>query len=323
MTKDIERDISTIRRELTGSELDLSQQKARSLKYYIRGIYNDLVKWKFTRQYEQEESQRKLEVALCVIGLIGVLLAITRSAASDIDWVREHTLAFRLWGVALCAIFVGVSLERSSLVSSLWRFTVTKVLLSIVLSGLVIYARGQAGIYVNAVFHVDASALPITLLFTTGLMVFKLLLPFIIFVAVIIFLVNLFFILAWLKNKFYGEDSELSLLLYPALCVFVSSVLLYHGWLWSSDQLSDSRVSEKIYLLAHALDFNDSHQCANVPADRPVVFLGNAQDAVLVAPYQLEDFDFATFFEASANVPRQFVRMRCEYKPAQAFPEGG
>ncbi|KMK85812.1 hypothetical protein [Pectobacterium brasiliense] len=321
MKNDIERDISSIRQELTGSELDLSWQSKSSLKYYVRGIYRDLVKWQFKRQYEKEESQRNLEFALCVIGVVGVLLAIIRSAGSDIDWVREHTLSFRLWGVALCSIFVGVSLERSSVVSSLWRFTVTKVLLSIVLSGLVIYARGQAGIYVNAVFHVDASALPITLLFTTGLMVFKLILPFIIVVAAIMFLVNFFFMAAWVKNKFGGGNSELPLL-QPVLCVLVSSVLLYHGWLWPSDQLSDTRVSEKIYLLAHALDFNDSHQCANVPADRPVVFLGNAQDAVLVAPYQLEDFDFATFFEASANVPRQFVRMRCEYKPAQAFPEG-
>ncbi|KHS88677.1 hypothetical protein RC86_16875 [Pectobacterium brasiliense] len=320
MTKEIERDISSIRQELTGSELDLSRHANRSLKYYVRGIYSDLVKWQFKRQYEKEESQSNLEFALCVIGFIGVLLAIIRSAGSDIDWVREHTLSFRLWGVALCSIFVGVSLERSSLVSSLWRFTVTKVLLSIVLSGLVIYARGQAGIYVNAVFHVDASALPITLLFTTGLMVFKLILPFIIVVSAIMFLVNFFFMAAWLKNKFGGGNSEQPLL-QPVLCVLVSSVLLYHGWLWPSDQLSDTRVSEKIYLLAHALDFNDSHQCANVPADRPVVFLGNAQDAVLVAPYQLEDFDFATFFEASANVPHQFVRMRCEYKPAQTFPE--
>ncbi|MDC9818182.1 hypothetical protein PSR30_12290 [Pectobacterium carotovorum subsp. carotovorum] len=274
------------------------------------------------RQSEKEESQRNLEVALCVIGFIGVLLAIFRSAGSDIDWVREHTLSFRLWGVALCAIFVGVSLERSSLVNSLWRFTVTKVLLSIVLSGLVIYARGQAGIHVNDVFHVDASALPITLLFTTGLMVFKLLLPFIIVVAAIMFLVNVLFLLVWLKNKIYGEKPELSLLLYPGLCVFVSSVLLYHGWLWSSDQLNDTRVSEKVYLLAHALDFNHSHQCANISVDRPVVFLGNAQDAVLVAPYQLEDFDFATFFETSINVPKAFMRMRCDYKPAQTFPEG-
>ncbi len=176
-------------------------------------------------------------------------------------------------------------------------------------------------IYVNDVFHVDASALPITLLFTTGLMVFKLILPFIIVVAAAMFIINILFLLAWLKNKFDGGDSELPVLR-PVLCVLVSSVLLFHGWLWSNEQLSDARVPEKIYLLAHALDFNNSHQCANVPAGRPVVFLGNAQDVVLVAPYQLEGFDFTTFFEASVNVPQQFIRMRCEYKMAQALPEG-
>ncbi|ACT05313.1 hypothetical protein Dd1591_0426 [Dickeya chrysanthemi Ech1591] len=321
MTKEFERDINVIRQELTGSELDQSRQETRSLKYYVRDIHNDLVTLMYTRKDEREESHRNLEVALCVIGFIGVLLAITRSAENDFDWIREHTLSFRLWGVALCAIFVGVSLERLSLVISLWSFTVTKVLLSIVLSGLVIYARGQAGIYVNHVFHVDASALPITLLFTTGLMVFKLILPFIIVVAAAMFIINILFLLAWLKNKFDGGDSELPLL-YPVLCVLVSSVLLYHGRLWSNEQLSDARVPEKIYLLAHALDFNNSHQCANVPAGRPVVFLGNAQDVVLVAPYQSEGFDFTTFFEASVNVPQQFMRMRCEYKMAQALPEG-
>lgn len=43
MKNDIELDISSIRQELTGSELDLSRQTNRSLKYYVRGIYNDLV----------------------------------------------------------------------------------------------------------------------------------------------------------------------------------------------------------------------------------------------------------------------------------------
>lgn len=146
MTKEFERDINVIRQELTNSELDQSRQATRTLKYYVRDIHNDLVTLRYTRKHEKGESQRNLEMALYLIGFIGVLLAITRSAGSDSEWIREHTLSFRLWGVALCAIFVGVSLERLSLVSSLWSFTVTKVLLSIVLSGLVIYARGQAGI---------------------------------------------------------------------------------------------------------------------------------------------------------------------------------
>ncbi len=67
--------------------------------------------------------------------------------------------------------------------------------------------------------------------------------------------------------------------------------------------------------MAHALDFNYSHECANVKASKPVVFLGNTQESVLVAPFALEDFDFGTFFEASVVVPTDFSRQKCEYKP--------
>lgn len=313
MTKEIERELNTIRKELTGSEQDLSRQESRSIKYYVRDIHKNVITWMYTRKDEQETSQNHLTQALCVIGVVGVLLAITRSAGSDIEWVREHTLAFRLWGVTLCTIFVGVSLERTALLKSLWSFTITKVLLSIVLSGLIIYARGQAGVYINAIFHIDASALPITLLFTTGLMVFKSLLPFVLVIASVLLAVHLFALYFWVKNKFDRGDAELPFW-YPLLCILVSSVILYHGWLWPGDQLSDARAPEKIYLIAHALEFNSAHECANVPADRPVIFLGNAQEAVLVAPYRLEDFDFTTFFEASVRVPDSFMRVRCDYK---------
>jgi hypothetical protein len=67
--------------------------------------------------------------------------------------------------------------------------------------------------------------------------------------------------------------------------------------------------------MAHALDFNYAHECANVDPARPVVFLGSAQESVLIAPYGLEDFDFGTFFEASVIVPTDFTREKCDYKP--------
>ncbi|MNV71948.1 hypothetical protein D3C71_1649970 [compost metagenome] len=100
-------------------------------------------------------------------------------------------------------------------------------------------------------------------------------------------------------------------------------MILYFGWGWSSDQIADSRVPEKVYLMAHALDFNYSHECANVAANQPVVFLGNSQESVLVAPHRLADFDFEEFFEAFVTVPTDFVRQRCEYKPSPAVEGGG
>lgn len=251
---------------------------------------------------------------MVVIGIIGVMLAITRSAASDIEWVREHTLAFRLWGVSLCLIFVGVLVERSSVVRSLWSFAITKFLLSLILSGVVFYAHGRAAGYINGVFHVDASALPITLVLTTGLVLFKLLVPFVLTIATLILAQHALLIISWAKDnnpwKTIGDFPFFSL-----LCSAVAGVILFFGWSWPSDQLSDTRIPEKVYLIADTLDFNQRHECANVDPKRPVVFLGTDQESVLVAPYRLEDFDFATFFEARVRVPTQFIRQKCEYKP--------
>lgn len=320
MSKEMEKSLEGIHRELSGSERDLSGERHKSLKYHVRDINQRLGEWLIAHRCQQEKQSYDLSWALGLIGFVGVMLAITRSAGSDIDWVREHTLAFRLWGVTLCTIFLGVSLERLALVRSLWSFTATKFLVSVILSGLVFYARGRAAGFINGVFHIDASALPITLVLTTGLMVFKLLVPFVLAVAIILFLVHSLNGIGWFKNKLTGEDAGLPPL-YSFLAIFVSGVILFFGWNWSSGQLGDSRVPEKVYLMAHALDFNQLHECANVHAEQPVVFLGNAQESVLVAPYRLEDFDFATFFEASITVPTNFVRKRCDYKPSPLTKE--
>lgn len=322
MIKKIEQHLESIHQELRGSEQDLSRERQKSLKYYIRDIHQRLGEWLILQGYEKDKRRYELSWALGLIGVVGVLLAITRSANSDMDWVREHTLAFRLWAVVFCTIFVGVSMERSAVVRSLWSFASTKFLVSIILSGVVLYARGKAASNINGVFHVDASALPITLVFTTALLVLKLLVPFILTVALMLSMVHALIGAGWLKGKLDGKAADQPPL-YSLLSVLVSSVILYFGFSWSSDQIADSRVPEKIYLMAHALDFNYSHECANVAANRPVVFLGNAQESVLVAPYKLADFDFSDFFETPVTVPTDFERQRCEYKPALAVDEWG
>ncbi|UVK99474.1 hypothetical protein [Pseudomonas sp. B21-048] len=322
MTKEIEQRLERIHHELSGSERDLSSKSPRSLKYHVQDIQRRLSDWLSERRDQQDKQRHDLLRAMVVIGVIGVILAITRSAASDMAWVREHTLAFRLWGVSLCLIFVGVLVERSSVVRSLWSFAITKFLLSLILSGVVFYARGRAAGYINGVFHVDASALPITLILTTGLVLFKLLVPFVLIIAALILALHALRIISWVYHQRVGEMT--GDFLFSMLCSAVAGVILFFGWSWPSDQLSDTRIPEKVYLIAEALDFNLRHECANVDPERPVIFLGAGQESVLVAPYRLEDFDFATFFETRVTVPTHFVREKCEYKPlAPSDPLGG
>lgn len=307
--------LENINKELSGSERDVYRGNQRSLKYYVREISYDFSRWIAAKEREIDQKKYELTWALGLIGVIGVMLAITRSASSDWEWARDNTLTFRLCAVVLCTLFVGVSLERSAVVRSLWSFTITKFLVSIIVSGLVLYARGKAAGHINEIFHVDASAFPITLIFTTAILVLKFLIPFVLAVAIFLFAVHAFSGLHWCWEKLNGKDIQI-FPLYSLLTAFVSAVILYYGWGWSTNQLSDSRVPEKIYLMAYALDFSHWNECANVPPNRPIVFLGNDQQSVLVAPHQLVDFDFSTFFEASVIVPKNFIRVPCDFKSA-------
>jgi hypothetical protein len=313
MSQHTENDVRAIRHELQGGEEDLAYNRPKSLKYYIRDIHQQLGKWLSHQGYAEDRHRYEVSWALGLIGVIGVLLAITRSAKSDIEWVSAHTIAFRLWAVVFCTIFIGVSFERSAVIRSLWSFTSTKFLVSVILSGVLLYSRGNAAAYVNGVFHVDASALPITLVFTTGLIIIKLVLPFVLIAALLLSLAHGFISAGWIKGKLAGEALH-EPPLYSALAVLVSMVILYYGWSWSHDQIADARMPEKVYLMANTLDFSDSHECGNVAPDRPVIFLGAAQEAVLVAPYKLSSFDFSDFFEKRVSVPTNFKRLRCEYK---------
>lgn len=321
MSQQIERLLEGIQIELVGDEPDPSQIDRKSIKALLSEINFRARECIGLRKREYERHRYELSWALGFIGVVGVLLAVSQTADGDIAWMREHTIAFRLWGVALCTVFVGVSLERSSLVKALWGFTITKIIVSIIFSGLIIYARGRAAGYMNEVFHIDASAIPITLVFSTGLIVFKLLVPFVFAVAIALFCAHFIIAVNWIKDKRAGVERDF----FPwhsLLSISVASVILFYGWHWARDQLSDERVPEKIYLMAHALDFNRVHECANVDPTRPVIFLGASQESVLVAPYGLEDFDFATFFEARVTVPTDFTRERCVYKePEREAPD--
>lgn len=66
-----------------------------------------------------------------------------------------------------------------------------------------------------------------------------------------------------IKRQLVGERSPVPPF-YSVLSVFVSGVILYFGWGWSHDQITDSRIPEKVYLMANALDFSNSHECNNV-----------------------------------------------------------
>lgn len=313
MSDEVGKAVDAILSELQGFDADRSGGRKNSIKYYVRNINSQLSNWLLSIERKRKSDNAEVGAALGWLGFIGIILVVSQAAQSDIGWVKEYALVFRLWGVALCTLCVCASLERSSIVKSLWHFSVTKLLLSVVLSGVILYSRGWAASLMNSIFHVDPSALPITLNFTTAILVFKLIIPFVIVVVFLVSCLHMLAVVYWFKNRVLNDSWE-----FPPFRSFllacVTVVILIFGSRWSQGELGERRLPEKIYLMAHTMDFNYSHQCSNINAAQPVVFLGQSQESVLVAPYGIEGFDFSTFFRARVNVPENFVRQKCDYR---------
>lgn len=300
--------------ELTNSDINERYNRDRTLKSHIHNISNKINEHLYHQEKLKSDEQYSISWALGILSFIAICLLLTNSSQSDpdIDWIRDNQLSLKLWGIALAAIYIGASLERSSFIKSLWSFSTTKIISSIAFSGVVVYSTGKAAGNINSIFGVDATAFPVTYTFTTAIIVFHIIAPFLFFISLgaIIHLINC---IEWIRAQWKGETYDL-----PPYHSFVfpilGCVLMYNGWAWSSDELSEESLPGKVYMMAHALDFNSNNECSNLKDGVPIVFLGPAQNAILADAYKVDEMDFRTFFNARIDVPEQFYRMKCTYR---------
>jgi hypothetical protein len=304
--------LDQIHRQLSGSESDLRSSGRKSINYHLANIAADLKKWARDRLDDRES---RIETTNWTLGILAViafaLIQLGGHDSTDFKWVQQNKIAIRIWGVVLAAVYIGVSVERSELVKSIWLVSVPKLVASIAASGLIVYSTGKAAGAINGVFGVDASSFPVTLVFTTAIILFHLVAPFL-FGLSLAALVHFFNFVGWIKALLNGRTHELPPF-HSFMFLMVAAVIMYQGWAWSKNELSIARLPEKIYLMAYKLDFNERHQCGNLKKDVSVVYLGSNQQSVLVTPTNLEDFDFSDFFTASVRVPTEFFKVECEY----------
>lgn len=315
MSEKIQSVLEKIYRQLNGGESDLFSSKDKSIKYHLGAISSSLTKWLLEREQDSYNRKYNTSLALGMLAVVAVfLIRLGAQENPDFDWVVQNKLSIKIWGVIIAAIYVGASIERSALFKSLWKFSFTKLVVSVALSGLIVYSTGKAASAINGVFGVDASSFPVTLVFTTAIILFHLIAPFLVAIFAAIF-VHLLILFAWVKAKLNDKVYELPPF-HSIMFSIVAALIMYYGWEWSKNELSKERLPEKIYLMAYALDFNGKHHCKNIKEDVSVVFLGSNQESVLATPSALEFFDFSTFFTASVYVP-QFYRLECGYPDYQ------
>jgi hypothetical protein len=237
------------------------------------------------------------------------------TAANNDDWLSRHHFAIRLWGIAFAAVFLGVSIERSSFFKSLWLFGFTKIVASIALSALIIFSTGKASSLINAVFPVDASALPLTRTIVTGLLAFQYLTP-------LLGVVALFAVFhasnaaGWISSKWSRKNTYESPPLQSVAFLLLSIAVLLFATRWVYEDFSDDAWPAKIYRLAHALDFNSKYECRNLRKGLSVVFMGPDQARVLVDTRAAQTDDLESFVDrklsSKVEVSKQFYVLPCE-----------
>ena len=181
--------------------------------------------------------------------------------------------------------------------------------MSIGASALLVFSTGKAAGVINGVFGIDATAFPLSLTFMTGFIFFKNLSPFIFLIGVFAALhaLNLFM---WFKALLKGKYPEGPLVSSACFLLFACLVMgFYFGW--GGNRLSAERLPEVAYKLAHVLDFNSKHSCANVPGNAAVIFIGPSQNVVLTDNHRVDVDSVQAFFEEDLQVPAFFARVEC------------
>ena len=84
------------------------------------------------RKIDKEDESHSIQFSLFILAFVAfVFLLNSWSDSSDWAWLNNHRFVLRLWGVAFAAVYIGVSIERSSLFKKLWSFGFTKLVASI------------------------------------------------------------------------------------------------------------------------------------------------------------------------------------------------
>lgn len=215
----------------------------------------------------KNEGQHRLSIAAAGIACI-VLLAVT---AALVDKLPLETRII-LGAIAAVLGIASVALSIETRAASLLASRTAQVLSAGALAILVFISRVQAGDAVNAVFAIDASALPQTMTVVTAAMTLKSAAPLFILLAVVLLLLFL--------RLLVGASSDLMdlLVILTGLysCVLVLMLVAAH--------LQGDPLNSRIYQVALKTDFSTEFRCTNFKVkDYAALFIGPEQQRALFA----------------------------------------
>lgn len=309
--------LEAIYEELSDSPRSHSEHRpVETVKDYVAALLAQARQVERDRQNDKEGAAQSLNWALGALAVLAlVFLFHGASGSTEFEWLDNHRFAIKLWGVAFAAVFVAVSIERTSFFRSIWAFGITKVIASIAVSALIVFSTGKASSVMNAIFPVDASALPFTRAIVAGILAFQYSYPLIVVVA--LFAAGHAFIAArWLQLKWFDKAPYLEAPIQSMVFVLLALVVVGTSAKWVSRDFSNAALPAKVYRLAHALDFSSNYQCANIPKGSAVVFIGPDQARVMVDTAGVETDDLESFVDerksSQVQIPTHFDVLACD-----------
>lgn len=230
---------------------------------------------------------------LCVLILVVATLALRDRNISQALFTSVLGLC-----VALGLISIGGLLE--AWIKPALGFEIVRWVFVSGLAFVVYLSRIDAVNDINAIFHIDASALPLTSVAGT-VMRFA---TYMRWPMVIIFAVSLLTmgLMAW-GTVLEGKDEMAKI----GLGVRVFAALVSSGLAWCliHFQLNDAGLSAKLYRIAHKSDFVGSFNCKSIdPQIFDVLFIGPEQRRVLAAPKIQGDTNFTDEQEQQPELMR-------------------
>jgi len=287
-----------------------------TVKDYVVALLSHLRKVERRREDETRDTEFSLNATLIALAVIStVLLIVGAQSQRDWEWLNDHQFAIKLWGVGLAAVFVGVSIEKSSFFKRLWAFAVTKIISSVAISALIIFCTGKASSLINSVFGVDASAFPYTRALLSGLLVFQYLSPLLI-IVVLFLTFHIINVVGYIKSESSANYDSSSFPITSIVFSLLASVVLLFSWYWIIHDFSEDALPEKTYRLAHELDFNSRHACINLKDGVSVVFIGPDQSKVLADVNLVKTKNIESFINRSISnnieIPKSFLVIACQ-----------
>lgn len=299
------------------SEFNIDEQsrfnKTKPTKQLIQDIAEAVMYLKQEKKYEGKKIEWGITNALNVLAILAILILIfSTNHDDDSEYLGQWKFYAYLVSVSFTTIWIGVNIERLSLVKELWRFGITKLMVSLSFTALIVFSTATASSTINDIFGVDSSYFPFTRSFLTAYVFFTHASQ-LVYILLIAAALNLLPIGNYIK-KILDKDIDREMPLGSIIFISLTLVFTYFSWGWVSNNFNKDTLDEKIYTLAHQLDFNDSNLCRNLrDKNASVIFLGPEQRQVLVDFNTIKADNISSFVEGGRN-------FKLEMKNLQVMP---